>query len=146
MSDRIIVDTNILVYAYDADAGERHEKAKGAIETLWEQSNGALPTQVLAEFFVTITRKVKQPLSVENAKGLIEDYRAAWAVFPTTPDTVLLAIDGVQLHQLSFWDSMIWASAVINGIPKIFSEDMQHGQIIKGVRMENPLISETLRQ
>lgn len=146
MSDRIIVDTNILVYAYDADAAERHQKAKDTIKTLWDQSKGALPTQVLAEFFVTITRKVKQPLSVADAKGIIEDYRAAWAVFPTTPDTVLLAIDGIERYQLSFWDSMIWASAVINGIPKIFSEDMQHGQTIEGVRIENPFISDTLRQ
>jgi predicted nucleic acid-binding protein len=143
MTDRILVDTNILVYAYDADAAEKHVKAKEMIDTLWEYSRGVLPTQVLAEFFITITRKVKQPLSVADARDIIEDYRSAWAIFPTTPDTVLLAIDGVQRHQFSFWDSMIWASAVINGISKIFTEDMQHGQTFEGVRIENPLLAFT---
>jgi predicted nucleic acid-binding protein len=64
MSDRVLVDTNILVYAYDADASEKHIKAKAMIDALWDQSSGVLPTQVLAEFFITITRKVKtSPLS-----------------------------------------------------------------------------------
>jgi predicted nucleic acid-binding protein len=141
MSDRVLVDTNILVYAYDADASEKHTKAKAMIDALWDQSSGVLPTQVLAEFFVTVTRKVKHPLSVADAKGIIEDYRTAWSVFPTTPETVLLAIDGVERHRLSFWDAMIWSSAVINGVFEIYSEDMQHGQVLEGVRIENPLLS-----
>jgi len=117
MSTRVLVDTNILVYAYDADAGGKRTKAETIIDSLWDQSNGVLSTQVLAEFFITITRKVKQPLPLDNARQIIEDYRAAWDIFPTTPDTVLLAIDGVDHHHLSFWDAMIWASAVINGVP-----------------------------
>jgi len=140
MSDRILVDTNILVYAYDADAGDKRAKAEATIDSLWDQSAGVLPTQVLAEFFITVTRKVKQPLPVGDARQIIEDYRAAWRVFDTTPDTVLLAIDGVERHQLSFWDAMIWASAVINGVAKIYSEDMQHGRTIDGVQIENPLL------
>jgi predicted nucleic acid-binding protein len=141
MSDKVLVDTNILVYAYDADAGEKRSKAEAIIDSLWDQSNGVLATQVLAEFFITITRKVKHPLPHRDAREIIEDYRAAWDVFPTTPDTVLMAIDGVERHQLSFWDGIIWASAVINGIPRIYSEDFQHGQIIEGVQIENPLIN-----
>jgi predicted nucleic acid-binding protein len=62
-------------------------------------------------------------------------------VFPTTPETVLLAIDGVERHRLSFWDAMIWASALINGVFEIYSEDMQHGQMLDGVRIENPLLN-----
>lgn len=84
---------------------------------------------------------MKKPLGVTDARQIVEDYRAAWLVFATTPDTVLLAIDGVERHQLSFWDAMIWATAVIGGVPKIYSEDMQHGQSIEGVRVENPLLN-----
>lgn len=141
MSDRVIVDTNILVYAYDADAGEKRVKAAAIIDTLWDQSTGVLPTQVLAEFFITITRRVKRPLSLDDARQIIEDYRAGWTILTTTPDTVLLAIDGVKNNQLSFWDAMVWASAVINGVPAIYSEDMQHGQTLRGVRIENPLLT-----
>ena len=141
MSDKVLIDTNILVYAYDADAGQKRDKAEAIIDALWDQSTGVLAAQVLAEFFITIARKVKHPLPLDDAREIIEDYRAAWDVFATTPDTVLLAIDGVERHQLSFWDGMIWASAVINGVPRIYSEDFQHGQIIEGVRIENPLMN-----
>ncbi len=141
MSDRVLVDTNILVYAYDSDAGDKRIKAEAAIDALWVQSSGVLATQVLAEFFITITRKVKRRLSVTRAREILEDYRAAWPVFPTTPETVLLAIDGADRYQLSFWDAMVWASAVINNVPRIYTEDMQHGQIIEGVRIENPLLT-----
>lgn len=141
MSDKILVDTNILVYAYDLDAGDKRAKASAVVDRLWDEGAGVLTTQVLAEFFVTITRKVKQPLSTADARQIIEDYRAGWTTFTTTPETVLRAIDGVEQHQLSFWDGMIWAAAWLNGVNTIYSEDMQSGQTIEGVRIENPLLS-----
>jgi predicted nucleic acid-binding protein len=101
MSDSVLVDTNILVYAYDADAGDKHTKARDVIEMLWDRAFGVLPTQVLAEFFITITRKVKQPLSLSQARHIIEDYRAGWIVFPTVPDMVV-HIEGVEAHRGSF--------------------------------------------
>jgi len=140
MSDRILVDTNILVYAYDLDAGDKRTKAVEVIDRLWSDGNGVLTAQVLAEFFVTITRKVKQPLSIADARQIIADYQVGWAVFPTTPETVLQAIGGVAQHQMSFWDAMIWAAARLNDVNTIYSEDLQAGQIIEGVRIENPLL------
>jgi len=141
MSDRILVDTNILVYAYDLDAADKRAQAAEIVDRLWDEGHGVLTTQVLAEFFVTITRKVKQPLSIADARQIIADYRAGWTVFPTVPETVLQAIDGVLQHQLSFWDAMIWAAARLNDVNTIYSEDMQTGQIIEGVRIDNPLLS-----
>ena len=138
MNDRVLVDTNILVYAYDLDAGLKRIKAAEVLESLWDQGNGVLTTQVIAEFFITITQKVKQRLSLPDAKQIIEDYRNGWTVFSTTPDMVLKVVSGVEQYKLSFWDAMIWASAVINEAPLIYSEDMHHGQIIEGVRLENP--------
>lgn len=139
MTDRVLVDTNILVYAYDADAGEKRSKARDVIDSLWNDGTGAVATQVLAEFFVTITRKVKHPLSVSSAKQIIEDYQAVWEVYPTTGSLVVKAISGVESYRLSFWDAMIWASAVINRVPTIYSEDMQDGQTIEEVLIKNPL-------
>ena len=141
MTDRVLVDTNILVYAYDADAGDKRSKARDVIDALWNDGTGVLATQVLAEFFVTITRRVKQPLSISSAKQIIEDYQAGWEVYPTTGSLVVKAISGVESHRLSFWDAMIWASAVINGVPTVYSEDMQDGQTIEAVLIKNPLAS-----
>lgn len=139
MTDRVLVDTNILVYAYDADAGDKRSRARDVIDALWNDGTGVLATQVLAEFFVTITRKVKRPLSISSAKQIIEDYQAGWEVYPTTGSLVVKAISGVESHRLSFWDAMIWASAVINGVPTVYSEDMQDGQTIEAVLIKNPL-------
>jgi predicted nucleic acid-binding protein len=140
MSDKIFVDTNILVYAYDLDAGDKRVKALAVVDRLWDEGKGALSTQVLAEFFVTITRKVKQPLPLPAARQIIEDYQTGWTVFPTTPEIVLQAIDGVAQHRMSFWDAMIWAAAKLNGVITIYSEDAQSAQTIEGVRIENPLL------
>ncbi len=110
------------------------------VDRLWDEGNSALSTQVLAEFFVTITRKVKQPLALPAARQIIEDYQTGWTVFPTTPEIVLQAIDGVAQHRMSFWDAMIWAAAKLNGVVTIYSEDTQSAQTIEGVRIENPLL------
>ena len=144
MSDKILVDTNILVYAYDLDAGDKRAKARLVMERLWHDRTGVLNTQVLAEFFITVTRKVRQPLSIDAARRILEDYKAGWRLLETTPETVLRAIDGLQHYHLSFWDAMIWASARLNGIARIYTEDMQHGQAIEGVQIENPLLSTSL--
>ncbi|MFL6215551.1 MAG: PIN domain-containing protein [Blastocatellia bacterium] len=140
MSDRVLVDTNILVYAYDADAGSKQIKAAEVLDALWVQGNGVLATQVLAEFFVTITKKVKQRLAVQDALQIIEDYCNGWTILNTTSDVVIKAIAGVEQYRLSFWDAMIWAAAAVNEVTVIYSEDMQDGQMIEGVRIENPLI------
>ena len=74
MSDRIFVDTNVLVYAHDADAGERHAAAAKAVADLWESRNGIISTQVLHEFYVALTRKVASPVTRSVARGLIRNY------------------------------------------------------------------------
>ena len=116
MSDRVLVDTNILVYAYDADAGAKQIKAAEVLDAFWVQGNGVLSTQVLAEFFITISRKVKRCLAVPDALQIIEDYAQGWTILNTTPDVVIKAITAVERHQLSFWDAMIWAAAALNGL------------------------------
>ena len=73
MSANSFVDTNILVYAYDRSAGEKHDLAKTLIETLWNDNTGIISTQVLQEFYVNVRRKVQSPLSATEARKLIED-------------------------------------------------------------------------
>jgi predicted nucleic acid-binding protein len=139
MSDRIFVDTNILVYAHDFSAGERHAKASAVIESLWEAGTGVISTQVLQEFYVTVTRKIKNPLKSAEAREIIRNY-LAWPVQINDPETTIRASEIEEKNSLSFWDALIVAAALRLQAKKIISEDLNHGQIIEGILIENPLL------
>jgi len=138
MSDRIFVDTNILVYAHDLSAGDRHAKASAVIESLWETETGVISTQVLQEFYVTVTRKIKNPLKPDEAREIIRNY-LAWPVQTNDPETTIRASEIEEKSSLSFWDALIVAAALRLQAQKIITEDLNHGQIIEGIFIENPL-------
>ena len=135
---REFVDTNILVYAHDTSAGEKHRRAKELLAKLWITGEGCLSVQVLQEFYVNITRKVKQPLSAEVARRLVEDL-ATWLVHSPTADDVVEAIRLHQSAQLSFWDAMILVSAARLHCHTLWSEDLSTGRLIEGVTVRSPL-------
>ncbi|GLI53845.1 PIN domain-containing protein [Thermodesulfovibrio yellowstonii] len=137
MTDKIFVDTNVLVYAYDISANKKHEVAVSVIENLWYSGNGILSSQVLSEFFVVVTRKIPNPLSVEIAKSIIKDF-LTWDVIPIYEDSVLDAIDILQKYNLSFWDSMIVECALRGGASLLLSEDFSDGLEIEKLRIQNP--------
>ena len=137
MKDKIFVDTNILVYAHDLDAGRKYEIASRIIEDLWESETGVISTQVIQEFYVTVTRKIPLPLSRAQARGIIENY-FVWQLEVIRPDTILAASEIEDRHHLSFRDSLIVAAASQAKVMKILSEDFNHGQIIEGILIENP--------
>ncbi len=139
MSDRIFVDTNILVYAHDLSAGDRHAKASAVIESLWEAATGITSTQVLQEFYVTVTRKIKNPLTPAEAREIIRNY-LAWPVQINDPETTIRASEIEEKNSLSFWDALIVAAALRLQAQKIITEDLNHGQIIEGILVENPLV------
>jgi len=139
MSDRIFVDTNILVYAHDWSAGDRHAKAAAVIESLWEAETGITSTQVLQEFYVTVTRKIKNPLTPAEAREIIRNY-LAWPVQINDPETTIRASEIEEKNSLSFWDALIVAAALRMQAQKIITEDLNHGQIIEGILVENPLV------
>lgn len=136
---KAFVDTNILVYAYDRGAGDKHGEALGLIQQLWQTGNGALSTQVLQEFYVNIRRKAKRPVTVEQARAVISDY-LAWSPIVNDGASVLEAIDLEKRYQLSFWDSLIVAAALKAGASVIYSEDFNHGQKFGHVEVRNPFI------
>ena len=139
MSDRIFVDTNILVYAHDLSSGDCHAKASAVIESLWEAGTGVISTQVLQEFYVTVTRKIKNPLKSAEAREIIRNY-LAWPVQVNDPETTIRASGIEEKNSLSFWDALIVAAALRLQAKKIISEDLNHGQIIEGILIENPLL------
>ena len=140
MSADTFVDTNILIYAHDRDAGERHTRARECIRGLWEAGGGILSTQVLQELYVNLTRKIPAPLSLAEARELVADY-LTWQVEVNPPESVLQASRLQEQHRLSFWDALIVSAAVRAGARRLLSEDLNQGQVIEGVRIENPLMA-----
>ncbi len=139
MRDKIFVDTNILVYAHDLSTGDRHAKAFSIIESLWEAETGVLSTQVLQEFYVTVTRKIKNPLKPTDAREIIRNY-LAWPVQINDPEMTIQASEIAEKNNLSFWDALIVAAALRLQAKKIITEDLNHGQIIEGILIGNPLL------
>jgi predicted nucleic acid-binding protein len=139
MSDRIFVDTNILVYAHDADAGEKHAAAAQAVADLWESRNGILSTQVLQELYITLTRKVTSPVTGTVARRLVRNY-LTWDLVLNDGAIILYAGEIADNYQLSFWDGLIVAAAYSKNAAIILTEDMNHGQVVEGIRIENPFL------
>jgi len=139
MNGKIFVDTNVLVYSHDLDAGAKREIAVTVMQKLWEQEIGVISTQVLQEFYVNVTRKIPKPLSPSTARGIIENY-LFWHVELNDSDTILLASEIGERHILSFWDSLIIAAASSAKTDKILTEDLNHGQMIEGILIENPFL------
>lgn len=134
---RDFVDANVLVYAFDSSAGKKQQAAKALLERLWESNSGCVSIQVLQEFFVTVTRKVARPLPVEDAKARIREF-AAWRVFAPAPEDVLAAIDLHGQAKIGFWDAMVVLAAAESGCDVLWTEDLNDGQVLRGVRIRNP--------
>ena len=135
MSAREFLDSNVLVYAHDLSAGAKREQAAALVRGLWRSGDGCLSVQVLQEFYtVTTKKKLLEPAAAE---GLVEQY-TYWLVHEPGAQEVLSA---VRLHQsalISFWDAMIVTSAGRLGCEVVWSEDLNAGQQVVGVRVQNP--------
>ena len=135
MSARSFFDTNVLLYTDSSDAPA---KRKRALELLAEHRlarTGVVSLQVLQEYFVAATRKLG--VEVDVARRKVELF-ANFHVVVLDVEDVLAAIDLHRLHQVSFWDALIVRAAKQGGCPDVYSEDLQHGRTIDGVRIVNP--------
>jgi predicted nucleic acid-binding protein len=135
--DLTFVDTNVLIYAYDRSAGERHSAARLRLAALWDSHTGVLSTQILQEFYVNATRKLPHPLSPARARAIIGRY-ATWPVHPIEPQDILRASEVGQRSSISFWDALVVVAAARLGAAHLLTEDLQAGQTIAGVRIESP--------
>ena len=135
--DKVFVDTNILVYAYDASAGPRQLGARQIVADLWNSGLGVLSTQVLQEFFVTVTQKLPKPLDLPRAREIVSDL-LKWETITIDGDTILDAIDIHRDQGISFWDSLIIAAAGSAGCTLLYSEDLSSGRVIGRVTIQNP--------
>ena len=132
---RDFIDTNVLVYAEDLDAGEKREVAQALVADLVSSGRGVVSTQVLQEYFVA-SRKLG--VAAEHARQKVDLFAKHLHVVLIDPALVLAAIDLHRLHAISLWDALIVRAAAAAGCARLVSEDLQHGQAIGGVRVVNP--------
>jgi len=136
MNDKAFVDTNVLIYAHDVDAGAKRQIANELLGQLWKSRTGVLSMQVLQEFYVNVTRKIPSPLSKDAARLVVSSYMI-WCT-ETTPTEISAAFRIEDESQIGFWDALIVSCAAKSGASRIFSEDLNAGQRIAGVLIENP--------
>ena len=136
----VLLDTNVLVYAYDRSERRKQEQARALLEVLATAGTAALSTQVLGEFFTVITRKIKHPLGVREGLERLEHHARIWPVLEITETIVLQAARAVRDHQMHFWDAQLWAVARLHDIPAILSEDFGSGSVVDGVGFLNPFL------
>ena len=136
---RFSLDTNILVYAVDVDAGERHERSKELMAQA-ARRDCVLTVQALAEFFHVTTRK--NLLELSRASAFVRDWLDVFHVASADDTALVDAMDAVEAHRLSFWDAMLWATARRIGCAAILSEDMQDGRRLSGVTCINPFAAD----
>lgn len=141
IDDWVFIDTNILVYAYDITAKEKHETAAGIIAGLWETGKGIISTQVLQEFYVTMVQKIPNPIDDDEAAGIIRDL-LSWKLVLNDGFTIFETISIQKRYQLSFWDSLIIESAISGGANMLLTEDLSHQQTIENLTIKNPFFDE----
>jgi predicted nucleic acid-binding protein len=135
-ADPVFVDTNILVYAHDKDAGEKHRTARDKVESLWGRPIlPSISVQVLLEFYVNLIRK---KVRASDAREAVMDY-LEWDVIDN--DQALL-LEGMRLKEkwsVSFWDALIIAAAKRARVRELWTEDLKPGRDYEGVLVVNPL-------
>jgi predicted nucleic acid-binding protein len=140
MADKYFVDTNILIYAHDRDAGLKHDRARQLIEHLWTTGQGVLSTQILQELCVNLRRRVARPLPVDEIRGLIRDY-LSWEIVVNTPASVIQALEIELRYKISYWDALVLQAADNSGAAVLYSEDLAAGQKYGAIQVVNPLRS-----
>lgn len=144
MSPSVFVDTNILVYARDASEPAKQAAAMAWLTQLWRDHAGRTSLQVLSEYYVTVTRKLKpglsEPEAWDDVSALLE-----WQPHPLDAELLRNGRDVATRHRLSWWDGLVVAAAQIQGCSILLSEDLQAGARFDDVMVCNPFES-TLRE
>ncbi len=134
---RSFFDTNVLVYLFDNRDPEKKTRAQQIFAEESERGRAVLSTQVLQEFYWATTRKLATPLLEEVAEQRVRDFCELPLVRVDGP-MILAAIARSRRQSFSFWDALILEAALRAGARRLLTEDLQHGQRIGGLTVENP--------
>jgi predicted nucleic acid-binding protein len=137
MSEKVFVDSAILIHAHDVEAGEKRAIAEHVLRQLWQDENGTLSTQVLQEFYVHITRNIATPVPRRDARDLISAYRV-WPVATLDVGDLLAASDLEERFRMSFRDATIVVAALKSGAAVLLSEELHSVRGISGLEVRNP--------
>lgn len=137
MNYKAFFDTNILAYAFDKSSPGKNKQARELISQWMPTGRMVISTQVLQELFVVLTKKLEPRLSLDNAAEVIESLLSL-EIGVVETDTILKAIRVSKENTISFWDALIVSSAFDSKCKVLFTEDLNRGQIISKVKIENP--------
>lgn len=140
-ADRFTLDTNILVYAIDRDAEDKHRRAVSIINQAMD-IDCVLTLQALCELYSSATRK--KYASHDEITNFIQKLMIVFPVVASSSKTLSKALKTVEEHGVSFWDALLWATAKENGCCLILSEDFQDGRVLEGIQIKNPFSSDDL--
>lgn len=135
-NSKVFFDSNILIYVVDDRDLTKQNKAIEIITKSIDSENGIISTQSLQEFYNVTTRKLR--CTPEKAKEYAKNFASSFDVQQISPDMIYNAIDISIANKISFWDSLIVSAAQDSGCVIIYSEDLNDGQIINGVKILNP--------
>lgn len=139
MSDKIFIDTNLLLYSLDSFDQDRKKHSRSILKKISDQYTGVISTQVMQEFYVAATKKLNaDPVIIKGILTQLTNFE----IISISPELVFSAIDCSILNRLSFWDALIIASAASAKCKEVWTEDLNHDQIILGVRIKNPFFKE----
>jgi predicted nucleic acid-binding protein len=137
MSDKIFIDTNIFIYSLDRHNSEKMHKARSILKHIREKYSGVISTQVMQEFYVAATKKMHgDPITIKGILNQLSNFE----VVSISPELIFSAIDCSILNRISFWDALIIIAAASSKCKEIYTEDLNHDQIIQGIRINNPFL------
>ncbi len=137
MTSKTFIDTNIFVYSLDKANPEKQQQARGLLTAVKNSGTGVVSTQILQEFYVVSTGKLNVDKSLAKRITLS---LTNFDLITVDKAIIKIAIDCANNSNISFWDALVISSAAAGGCKTVWTEDLNHNQVINGVRVENPFI------
>ena len=134
----LLLDTNVLVYAYDPGDKRKQQLAGQLLEEIQPTRVAAVSAQILAEFFGVVTRRLMPRIATRDALELVGSLAQSFVTWPIDDVVVLEAARGVRDHHMSYWDAQVWATARLRGARVVLSEDFTNGRTVEGVNFRDP--------
>jgi predicted nucleic acid-binding protein len=140
MSDGVFADANVLVYARDTDHPQKQQLANEWMAHLWRSGRGRTSVQVLNEYYWIVTRKLRAPMSRQDARQDIIDLDA-WRPLVLDDGIIRRAWQVEERYQLAYWDALVVAASQLAGCRYLLTEDLEHGQVLGSVEVVDPFVA-----
>ena len=140
MSGKFFLDTNIFIYSFDEKNKFKRQASKSLIQNALKFQNGIISFQVIQEFLNIATKKLPVVLSLEELRDYLQIVLVPLCDVYPTHELYKYALELHKINQIPFYDSLILAAAIQTGCVLLYTEDLQHGRVISGVKIQNPFV------